>query len=282
MLSLNKTNQRYQQILSENKVKALDATLIDPEIPFEDHLKSHASVGVFFPESILMLKHPVMALNAFEDMRVVQFKKDSDYQRWFAIRSPRTEPKSEEEFEQYAALYDNNFNMYLKLKEHKLFMPIHALCIKQPRTSENKTPFLVFPYYQGSLLASENSNNRIAINNKVKILKCVKHALLHLHDCGINPHGLNLYDMILSNENEVKMMNFDHWHEEQDPEKLAVQLYALAHTITSELAHGFRVDLPVFNSEDLTSKYDLNQCIDTLIDAFGEAEYSHSNRMGWW
>ena len=161
-------------------------------------------------------------------------------------------------------------------------MPIYALCIKQPATSTNKTPILIFPDYQGSLLAVENSNNRIEIDNKIRILKRVKYALLHLHDCGIFPRNLSLNHIILSNTHEIKIINFDHWHEEQDQVKLTVQLYALACTMGSELAHGFRFNLPAINSKNLTSKSQLNQSIDSLIDAFEEAEYRHSNRMGWW
>ena len=282
MLSLQEKNQRYQQTLNtthstKNNVYALEPTLIDPAIPFEHHLKLHAAVGSLFPTAILKLRQPAITLSASEDMNIIQFKKDSDYERWFAIKSPRTEPKSEEAFCRYLALYENNLRMHLNLKEHALFIPIHALCIKQPATSKNKTPFLIFPYYNGSLLSLENNNNRIDIEDKIQILKRIKHALLHLHDCGIYPHALSLQDVMLSNDNEIKLINYDHWYEEQDQAKLTRELYTMASRIALELANDFNFDLPNVNVQNLTSRTQLNQSIDTLIHAFEEAEFSYSN-----
>lgn len=284
MLSLN---QRYQAQLKtvqkrQYTIYDVDEDLVNPDIPLEQHLKLLGSVTAnsLFPKIILQEKHPEIRLNTSEDIRVVQLKKNKDPSQWIAIRSPRIKPQSPEELQHYHTLYENNLNMYLKLRGHTSFASLHAVCIKQ------NIPFLILPYYTSSSLALENSKHHLEADDKVNLLKRVKYALLHLHDCSINPHGLSLNNIMRSNGHEIKIMHFDTWHEEPDQAKLALQLYAAACTITTELALKFSFNLPVLNLQHLTSKSQLAQClaqcIDTLIDTFEEAEYQYNNRISWW
>ena len=196
-------------------------------------------------------------------VRIVNFKEDPIPNRSFAIKRPKIQDEdvlncyiNYQQFDTYLNVYVNNYDVSLRLKDFSYFMKVHGIVIKIHKNRSHKfnkkvvVPYLILSSIKGEVLQDVIWN--CSLNKKIFYYFQVIEALLELYECRIKPIDLSTHNMMITNEDRLKLIDYDFWIVEDlknvDLVKLCCQLFKV----------GFSTVLSFLENNEYTMDYSIN------------------------
>lgn len=225
--------------------------LVDPQTSLHSLLKIDDTMS-----SIFAKKPPLKLVQQTESglsgkIKFVQFKDDPNATRSFAIKRPNSIGMIFSS-DNTAKLnyYKNNLAIANKVGAHPNFMKVHGVIVKIKAGARSK-PYLILEHIKGTIL---RNCGPLSQAQKIDLMRQLKAAFLHLYELKILPIDLNHGNVIITNQNQLKLIDFDAWQEGAPNEKLAVGLHKAASSIAQKLG----LQLPSLHG---TSREDLERAL---------------------
>lgn len=243
---------------------SLDPQIFDPKIPMRDCLELDKIVDPILKK--MPLKQKQRAKSGLSGkVKIVRFRKDPKVERWFAIKRPGCITKffanrNSYDFSANLKQYKNNVRIASRIGKHPNFMGVHGIVVKEKKNGNSK-PYLVLEYIEGANLRDLNG---LTYERKMCILSQLKDALLHLYDVKILPRDLNFGNYIITAKDELKIIDYDAWIEDDSPD-LGNRLYEIAGPVVRKFAEHQPNDLFHKSPSHLVSRKDLEDALNELF-----------------
>lgn len=268
-----KINQAYQQTIQKifdpiNDIYTFAPEISDLKIPLRTSLELIETTDSLFKKApIKTLKPAQCGLSG--KVKFVHFKKDSIPDRWFAIKRPIN--IFDGIFNRRSTTltyYENNLNIATKIGNHRNFMKVHGITLKEVKKGAKTKSYLILEYIEGIRLRDIQN---LPFEKSLNLLNQLINAITHLFNLKILPVDANYGNFIITKNNDLKLIDFDAWKDIPDnPEYLAEGLYKIACNVANKLADGFEFEPPKFQSFDTNAKQNLENSLKFLTENFSQ------------
>jgi hypothetical protein len=217
--------------------------LIDPKIPLEESLEQEFIEDEPMRTQIRQQKPEISGSNG--TVRFVRFKNDPKQQRWFALKQevvPEDRTEFLTQFHPPSPLscldaYANNCRIFSKIAGHPSFMKIFGLVVKEEvacdesnrhtrevgREDEGEvgaappfSPFLILENLEGENLFDLLKGKVLSLPDQYQILEQFIAGILFLFEKRIIPFDAFSYNLIVTEDKQLKFIDFDMWKVSND------------------------------------------------------------------
>lgn len=172
-------------------------------------------------------------------VKFVRFKNDQNSERSFAIKRPgmisaRLMGTEIQANQSALKCYRKNLSIAKKVGNHPNFMKVHGVVVKTVKNETMIKPYLILEHIKGTLLR-DIEDLRLTKQQKIKLMNQLKDAFLHLFKLNILPQDLNFGNVIITENNQLKLIDFDVWDENPSKNELGRKLHNAAERIARKL-----------------------------------------------
>jgi hypothetical protein len=193
-------------------------------------------------------------------VKIAQFKNDPQKERWFAIKRPLY--KSDIWIN--VNIYKLNVKASIKINNHPNFMKVHGLVVKDSKKDKYQKPYLILEYIKGIPMAEFKNP---PLEKRISLLKQLKSALMHLFDIRIFPGDAHTRNILITEDNSLKFIDFDEWIEstQASRENLCNELFNIAINVKHILT--FENNFNLYNFKNvIDTRQTLEESINFLIN----------------